>query len=215
MKGGEKVQSIVSYPERGPYGDAKYRGNCTGYLIKDLLLFYKPRNFLECFAGSGTGYEVARELGYKNSVHLDLNERFGQFNILTDRLPQNVQFTFSHPPYWNIIKYSGKGNVWGNTAHHDDLSHIENYDIFISKLDIINRKIYDSLAPEGRHAILIGDVRRQGKYYSIMKDMKWFGLLESHIIKTQHNTAGERKQYANQNFIPIVHEHLLIFKKDK
>jgi len=206
------LNSIISYPNRGPFGRSTYRGNCTGYLIKDLLFYYKPKNFLECFAGSGTGFDVAKAIGYKNSVHLDLNDKFGNFNMLTDTLPQNYEFIFSHPPYWNIVKYSGTGNVWGNKIHKDDISHIENYDIFITKLDTINKKVYDSLPKGGRHAILLGDVRKKGKYYSIIKDMKWYGELESHLIKIQHNMNSLKKVY-NNNFIPIMHEHLLVFKK--
>jgi hypothetical protein len=205
--------SILSYPFRGPYGNPKYRGNCSGFIIKDLLLYYKPINFLECFAGSGTGYDVARELGYTNSIHLDLNERFGGFNLLTDEVPMGADLVFSHPPYWNIIKYSGKENVWGNKSHKYDLSHIEDYDEFIDSLNHINRKVFKSIAPSGRHAILLGDIRRNGKYYSIIKDMKWYGELEAHLIKVQHNTRGENKKYFSRNFIPISHEHLLIFKK--
>ena len=202
------MNSILSYPLRGPYGNSRYRGNCSGYLIKDLLTFYKPRYFLECFAGSGTGFDVARELGYTDntSIHLDLNDRFGNFNLLTHEIPQGADLAFSHPPYWDIIQYSGKNNVWGEKPHKDDLSHIHNYDEFIEKLNIINRKIFDSLAPGGRHAILIGDVRKRGKYYSIIKDMEWFGELEAHLIKVQHNTRSRNKRYANYNFIPIAHE---------
>lgn len=207
------MKSILSYPNRGPYGDSSYRGNCTGYLIKDILLYYKPKKFLECFAGSGTGYDVARSLGYIDSVHLDLNDRFGNFNLLTDKLPQGFDLVFSHPPYWNIIKYSGKNNVWGNKPHKDDLSHIENYEEFIQKLNIINKKIYQSLLPGGRHVILIGDVRKRGKYYSLIKDMEWYGEIEAHLIKVQHNTRSQHKKYANNNFIPISHEHVLVFRK--
>lgn len=43
--------------------------------------------------------------------------------------------------------------------------------------------------------------------------MTWFGDLESHIIKEQFNTVSGRKSY-NGSFIPINHEHLLIFKKN-
>lgn len=207
------MNSILSYPYRGPYGRSDYRGNCSGYIIKSLLEFYKPKNFLECFAGGGTGFDVAKELGYKNSIHLDLNERFGSFNLLTDELPRGADFVFSHPPYWNIIKYSGPGNVWGKEKHKDDLSHIENYYEFISKLNLINKKIYDSMAIGARHAILIGDIRKRGKYYSIIKDMDWYGELEAHLIKIQHNTKSQNKKYSNNNFIPIAHEHLLIFRK--
>lgn len=207
------MNSILSYPNRGPYGDSKYKGNCSGYIIKDLLEYYKPQNFLECFAGSGTGYDVARELGYKNSIHLDLNESFGSFNLLTDQLPSGANFVFSHPPYWNIVKYSGKGNVWGKEFHKGDLSHSQDYQDFINKINIINEKIFSSLSNYGIHAILIGDIRKNGKYYSIIKDMQWFGQLEAHLIKIQHNTRSKNKRYSNNNFIPIVHEHLLIFKK--
>lgn len=89
------------------------------------------------------------------------------------------------------------------------------YEEFIEKLNIVNEKIYHSLLYGGRHAILIGDVRKQGKYYSIIKDMTWYGDLESHIIKTQYNCLSDNKIYANQNFIPIKHEHLLVFKKNR
>jgi|SRR5699024_2097691 len=207
------MNSILSYPSRGPYGDSNYRGNCSGYLIKDLLNLYTPKNFLECFAGSGTGQDVAKELGYTNSIHLDLNNKFGNFNLLKDKLPNGADFVFSHPPYWNIIPYSGQGNVWGSKPHEDDLSHVTNYQEFIMKLNLINKKIYNSISNNGRHAILIGDIRRKGNYYSIIKDMAWFGHLESHLIKTQHNTKTQNKKYNNYNFIPIAHEHLLIFKK--
>ena len=54
-----------------------------------------------------------------------------------------------------------------------------------------------------------------GKYYSIIKDTDWFGDLESHIIKVQNNCLTDNKFYKNNSFIPIKHEHLLIFKKNK
>ena len=45
------MQSIVSYKDRGNFGNSKYRGNCTGYIIKDLIEhFYptsKPKKFIE------------------------------------------------------------------------------------------------------------------------------------------------------------------------
>jgi hypothetical protein len=32
----KELCSVVSYPDRGPWGDSRYRGNCSGYLVKDL-----------------------------------------------------------------------------------------------------------------------------------------------------------------------------------
>lgn len=221
--------SVHSTPQRGPWGQSSWRGNCSGYLIKDLLEHYSPEKFVEVFGGSGTGYDVAQTLGIKNSVHLDLNPAFGQpfshaselvsgkyggHNVLTNDIP-GADFIFSHPPYHNIIQYSG--SQWGTRgqAHPDDLSRCTSYEEFIKKLNLINAKIYAALKSGGRHATLIGDVRKDGKYYSIIKDMAYFGELESHIVKVQHNLyKTEQKQY-HSGLIRIHHEHLLIFRKNQ
>lgn len=206
------MQSIVSYKDRGNFGDSKYRGNCTGYIIKDLIQhFYptsKPKKFIEIFSGGGTGKDVAKELNITNSLHLDLNNGW---DALIDEIPSGSDFIFSHPPYWDIISYASQRNSYSE----NDLSNKMPYEEFIKKLNIINEKIYHSLIYGGRHAILIGDVRKQGKYYSIIKDMDWFGDLESHVIKVQYNCVSDNKVYSNNNFIPIKHEHLLIFRKNR
>ena len=206
------MQSIVSYKNRGSFGDSKYRGNCTGYIIKDLIQhFYptsKPKKFVEIFSGGGTGKDVANELNITNSLHLDLNNGW---DALVDEIPTGSDFIFSHPPYWDIISYESQRNAYSK----NDLSNEMPYEEFIHKLNIINEKIYHSLLYGGRHAILVGDIRKQGKYYSIIKDMDWFGDIESHIIKIQYNCVSDNKIYSNNNFIPIRHEHLLIFKKNR
>lgn len=203
--------SIWSFPDRGPWGDSHYRGNCSGYIIRELLLFFKPKKFVEIFAGSGTGRDVARELGYTNSIHLDLRPEFGGWNALIDEIPTGMDFCFSHPPYFDMIIYSG--NMWGE-AEKDDLSRCKSYDEFITKMNLINEKIYNALVNGGRHAILIGDYKKNGKMISIQKDMAWFGDLEYHIIKAQHNTVSGRRKY-NGRFIPTTHEHLLVFRKNQ
>ncbi|WP_080831870.1 DNA modification methylase [Cohnella massiliensis] len=203
------MKSVISYPNRGNWGDTAYRGNCSGFVIKDLLEFYKPHSFLEVFAGGGTGYEVARELGYSESVHLDLHPQWGGWNALKDDVPINSDFIFCHPPYFDMVIYSGE--VWG-TPHDDDLSRAKDYQDFITKLNFVHEKLFNSLQINGRLATLIGDCRKQGIYYSIIKDMKFFGTLESHIIKVQHNMSSTRKKYQGK-FIPIIHEHLLVFRK--
>ena len=198
-------KSILSYPDRGAWGNSNYRGNTSGHVIKDLLETYQPKRFVEVFSGGGTGKDVATDLGIKTSVHLDL---INGWDALRDEIPVASDFIFSHPPYWDIINYA---TVRG-TSDPDDLSNIMSYDDFIAKLDRVNQKIYDSLVIGGRHAFLVGDVRKKGKYYSIIKDMTWFGDLEMHLIKQQFNTVSSHRNYSG-TFIPIAHEHLLIFKK--
>ena len=46
--------SVVSYPDRGPWGDPKYRGNCSGWLAKDLILRFKVQSVFDPAEGSGT-----------------------------------------------------------------------------------------------------------------------------------------------------------------
>ena len=206
------MQSVISYKERGKYGNSNYRGNCSGYVIKDLIeQFYpksKPKKFVEIFSGGGTGRDVAKELNIQNSVHLDLNNGW---DALIDEIPTGSDFVFSHPPYWDIVKYEKQRGEYKT----NDLSNNMSYEEFIRKLDIVNEKIYHSLITGGRHITLIGDIRKKGKYYSILKDMKWFGELESHIIKIQHNCFSDKKIYSNNTFIAIKHEHILVFKKNK
>lgn len=161
---------------------------------------------MKYLVGSGTGKDVAKSLNINNSIHLDL---LTGWDALVDEIPSGSDFVFSHPPYWDIIKYEFQRNNY----EKNDLSNQMSYEEFIKKLNKINAKIYCSLVNGGRHAMLIGDVRKQGKYYSIIKDMDWYGDLESHIIKVQHNCISDSRNYSG-SFIPIKHEHLLIFKKN-
>lgn len=199
--------SIMSYPNRGKWGNAKYRGNCSGHVIKDLIDTFHPKKFVEVFSGGGTGQDVCRDEGMTNDLHLDLSNGW---DALKDEIPQSADMIFSHPPYWDIIDYN---RVRGQ-SDPDDLSNNMSYDEFIEKLDRVNEKIYNALVVGGRHAFLVGDVRKQGHYYSIIKDMTWFGDLEEHLIKEQFNTVSSHYQY-NGRFIPIAHEHLLIFRKSQ
>ena len=177
-------------------------------LIQHFYPISKPKKFIEIFSGGGTGKDVAKELNITNSLHLDLNNGW---DALIDEIPSGSDFIFSHPPYWDIISYESQRNSYSE----NDLSNKMPYEEFIHKLNIVNEKIYHSLLYGGRHAILIGDVRKQRKYYSIIKDMTWIGDLESHIIKAQYNCVSDNKVYYNNNFIPIKHEHLLVFRKNK
>ena len=204
------LTSVVSYPDRGPWGNPRYRGNCSGHLIRDVLRHFQPASFLEVFAGGGTGRDVARELGYARSVHLDLNPAWGAWNALTDEVPQGTQFCFLHPPYHSIVPYSGA--EWGDAPHPDDLSRCGSYEEFLAKLDLVHAKVFSSLRRGGRMAVLVGDVRRKGEFYSLQRDLTWLGTPEAMIIKLQHNTASSRRRGSGK-FVDIEHESLLVFRK--
>lgn len=48
------LTSIHAVRNRGPWGDAGYRGNCGGYLIKDLVQYFGARSVLDPMTGGGT-----------------------------------------------------------------------------------------------------------------------------------------------------------------
>ena len=62
--------SVVSYKERGPFGRNSYRGNTTGYLVRDLIETFNPRVLVDPAKGSDTTGDVVRALnsqGYRIS----------------------------------------------------------------------------------------------------------------------------------------------------
>ena len=64
-------------------------------------------------------------------------------------------------------------------------------------------------------AVLVGDMVVKGKGYikSIQREMAWVGAPVRHFTKVQHNAMSYRSSYKG-NFIPVVTEHLLLFKTD-
>src|SRR5262245_3537874 len=56
------LTSLYHKATRGNYGDSRYPGNCSGELIKDLLLYFRPRQVFDPMSGSGTCKDVCDEL---------------------------------------------------------------------------------------------------------------------------------------------------------
>jgi hypothetical protein len=205
--------SIISYPNRGPWGHAAYRGNCSGFVQKLLIDFFKPSYFVDPAEGGGTSRDVCRQMGIKYTG-LDLKSGFNLLkDNLKDRMEGSPDFIFFHPPYGEMIQYSG--NMWG-TPHCDDLSRCGNSDNFLSKLEVALMNIYDPLKQGGHYAVLIGDMRKNGEYISWQADIIGLGLgkLKNVLIKAQHNCLSNNTSYSS-SFIPIQHEYLLVFVKDQ
>jgi hypothetical protein len=98
-----RKNSPISYPQRGPYGNNKFPGNTSGYLIRDLIRFYKAKSVLDPMEGSGTARDVCRELG----VQYDGSDLSSGFDALTGSLPpKQYDLIFLHPPYWRMVRYS-------------------------------------------------------------------------------------------------------------
>ena len=94
------LTSLLRYPDRGPWGKGSYFGNCTGYLVFDLLDYFKPRSVFDPMEGSGTTGEVCFDLTIEY-VGRDLKDGF---DLLSSPLPdQHFDLIFWHPPYCPAI----------------------------------------------------------------------------------------------------------------
>lgn len=107
--------TVLSFPDRGPWGNNQYRGNCSGYIHAFLIDQYNVDFMAEMYAGGGTGYDVCKDMGVRY-VGCDLNPHPVRPNIfvcnaLTDEIPEEfseADFIFQHMPYPEIgIKYAG------------------------------------------------------------------------------------------------------------
>ena len=214
------MQSIVSYPDRGPYGKNSYRGNCSGLLIKDLIQQYKLKSLSDYMVGGGTTEDVCREMRIPGTF-TDLNRGFDMVDMEMPDRPQNIYF---HPPYHSMITYSGEQYPWeevqrkyGFDPRKNDLSRCKDWETFIKMLNHCMLKQFAALEKGRDHRmfVLMGDMKKNGVLYSMLCDIAKPGTIEQIIIKTQHNCWSDRQTYSNNNFVPIVHEYLLVLRKDE
>lgn len=202
------MQSIISFPNRGPWGKSSWRGNCSGHVQKSLIEQFNPKLFVDVCEGSGTSRDVCRELGI-DYVGLDIHSGFDfTKNSVIEQLPFLADLAFSHPPYHDMVKYS---------KEEGDISRCASIEEFLyhSQLMLMNQR--QATKEGGIYTTLIGDLKRNGSYHSFQADylrmMPQEELLNV-VIKAQHNMMSNNTQYRG-NFIPITHEYLLIWKKKK
>lgn len=217
----ENDSTILSFPNRGSWGDKKYRGNCSGYVQAFLIWKYKIQKIAELFAGSGTGYDVAKNMGIQY-VGADLNPspvRPGilQIDAFNDDVPEEfygVDMVFMHPPYGAEIKIPYAGSMYPDPTGElskQDLGQMK-WDDFMAALNQIVMKYYAAMDRGSYMSVLMGDVRRGG-FHSMLTDIVKPGEMQQLIIKQQHNFSSSGRSYASRNFVPIVHEYIMVLKK--
>jgi hypothetical protein len=195
------LTSIVSYPDRGPWGDNRYPGNSSGYLLIDLCATYAPRAVLDPMEGGGTSRDVCADMGIAYQG-FDLHSGV---DSLHDEIGGGYDLIFWHPPYHDMKVYSDDPR---------DLSRAGSLAAFGALLRTGYWRFFELLAPGGRLAILIGDLRRRGRYEPLTADVARLDRnhIEGIIIKAQHNVSSNRTRYGGA-FVPILHETLTIFRR--
>lgn len=211
------MYTILDYPNRGTGGNSKYRGNCSPHLIEDLIRFFHWETISDYMVGSGTTADVASSLGITSHCY-DLHSGF---NLMTDDIPERNPAVFWHPPYWDMVTYSGvmynSADVqlkYGYNPDEYDLSRAKTWEDFVKMMNYCCLKQYMSLENGGRMAVLVGDIKKKGRLYSMLIDLAKPGTVENILIKKQHNCFSDHTNYHHDNFIHINHEYVVIFRKD-
>lgn len=203
------LTSIHSTPGRGHYGDARYPGNCSGKIIRDLLLFFQPRNVLDPMTGSGTCRDVCRELRLP-CYSGDIRTGFDACDA-SSYPAEKYDFVWLHPPYWRMKKY---------TQDPRDLSGAPTMEDFYKRLYRLLVAASSKLSENGRMAVLMGDyqdmaVRRFIPCTHMVRHIclqigLWPACTE--IIRFQHGNSSSNKTYSS-SFIPGLHDTCMIFGK--
>lgn len=206
-----QMTTVHSVPNRCDlWGDARYPGNCDGTLIKNLILRYDPRSVADPMEGSGTTRHVVAWLNDQFGLGLTYwgGDLRSGFNLLKRPLPGRYDFVFVHPPAWDIIRYSD---------HGADLSGTRDYTLYLTRLRRCLARCAEAVNPGGRLAVLIGDVRKEGRLYPISRDVMNLdgdlGELTAVIAKVQHNCRSGAKHYETMREPRIRHECCIVFEK--
>ncbi|HRV73397.1 MAG TPA: DNA methyltransferase [Eubacteriales bacterium] len=232
-----EMTTVWSFPKRGDWAthDAKYRGNWSPYIPRNIILRYSQEGdlVLDQFAGGGTTLVEAKLLN-RNIVGVDVNEtalercrekcdferdNCGQVSIKhgdarnLDFVPdESIDLICTHPPYANIIQYS--------EDIPEDLSHLGVKD-FLQEMKAVAAESYRVLKKGKFCAILMGDTRQKGHVipmsFDVMKIFEEAGFKTKEIIiKEQHNckaTGYWKTSSVKYNFLLLAHEYLFVFKK--
>ncbi len=233
-----EMTTVWSFPNRGDWAthDAKWRGNWSPYIPRNIMLRYSKENdlVLDQFAGGGTTLVEAKLLN-RNIIGVDVNDAAlercrekidfehegangkvrlckGDARNLNFIKDESIDLICTHPPYANIIKYSE--DIEG------DLSHLKVKD-FLKEMKKVATESYRVLKKDKFCAVLMGDTRQKGHMipmsFDVMKIFQEAGFrLKELIIKEQHNcraTGYWKTNSIKYNFLLIGHEYLFVFEK--
>ena len=237
-----EMTTVWSFPDRGNWAthDAKWRGNWSPYIPRNIILRYSQEGdlILDQFAGGGTTLVEAKLLN-RNIIGVDVNEvalarcrekvnfdhegASGQVQIHKGDARQlsfipddSIDLICTHPPYADIISYSKETQL----TIPEDLSNCT-IPAFVAEMATVAAESFRVLKQGKFCAILMGDTRKKGHMlplsFQIMQVFEEAGFrLKELIIKEQHNcraTGYWKTNSVKYNFLLIAHEYLFVFKK--
>lgn len=231
-----ETNTVWSFPDRGKWAthDAKYRGNWSPYIPRNIILRYSEAGdtVLDQFAGGGTTAVEAKLTG-RNFIGIDINPKAVEISKSKINFEcgtaskieifqgdarklnlenESIDLICTHPPYADIIHYSE--DIDG------DLSLLA-IKPFLTEIGKAADESFRVLKKGKYCAVLMGDTRKKGMVQPLaFETMRVFGLAgfktKEIIIKEQHNckaTGFWKTNGIKHNFLLLAHEYLFVFKK--
>lgn len=216
--------TILSFEQRGPWGDWKYRGNCSGYIPGFFIWKFGAKNVAEIFAGSGTTSDFCKDFGV-NYCGIDLNPNpvrkdIVAMNILDDSvdLPDafyNADLCFLHPPYPAINKVRYSNNMWKDTAGvaSQDIQEMD-YEKGMMAVNHAVIRGYNALPKGSYEVVLMGEIHSKGQFHSMFSDIVKPAGFHQAYIKEQFNCTSNRGNVRiSGDKVKTGHEMIMVIKK--
>ncbi len=136
-----------------------------------------------------------------------------------DLLQDNsVDLVATHPPYYNIIRYSNR-----QQRQPGDLSAARTLEDYLAMMHQAAKEAYRVLKPGAHLGILVGDTRIHKHYVPITHHvlqvlLKTGFILREEVIKIQHKMKTTREKWSKlkkRDFLLIYHEKLYIMRKPR
>ncbi len=221
-----QVTTLWDYPSQD-YGDEHqgipgYKGATPSYIIWNLLQRYTKENELvvDCFCGSGTTLDVARDLKRK-ALGYDVHPtRKDIFRVDARKLPQEltnkVDLVFIDPPYSTHIDYGPDPRDIGKLSAKSG----QYYDA----MEQVFKEIHRVLKPGKIFALYVSDSYEHGTGFfalgfELFDRAKRTGFEPVDVISvTRHNKTLEmgnyRKAAEAENFFLRGFNYLFLFRKN-
>ena len=202
------LTSLYHFHRAGDYGNRRYPGNCGGNLIKDLLLYFRPKAVFDPMAGSGTCQDVCHELGIP-CTSWDIHQGFNACDSKDFPSADTFDFISAHPPYWQQKLY---------VCDPRDLSRAPTLELFLERYGVFLQNSASALAQGGKLAILMGDDSdREAGFVPLVyhtKRLAFLAGLRQHctdIIRFSHGATSSKRVYRS-SFIPGLHDVCMVFE---
>jgi len=147
-------------------------------------------------------------------------------NSLDDILKEeSIDLCITSPPYWDILRMKRSADnkeIRPYSDDNEDLGNIENYEIFLSKLKDIFKKIYKILKYKKFCIVILMDIRKKNKLYPFHIDairfMEEIGFTLDDIIIWNRSMEYNNLRplgYPHVFRVNRIHEYILLFQKRK